>query len=126
MFDRFRSRDGRFIDSLSRDVEGLLSLHEASHLRMHGESTLEEARDFSIKNLNLLMEKLDSNSAKRVKQSLEIPLFWRMPRVEARNFIDVYQKDNTKNMTLLELAKLDYNLVQSVYQQELKELERSG
>ncbi|XP_050260036.1 probable terpene synthase 9 [Quercus robur] len=124
VLDRFRSRDGRFIDSLSRDVEGLLSLYEASHLRMHGENILEEARDFSIKNLNLLMEKLDSNSAKKVKQSLEIPLYWRMPRVEARNFIDVYQKDNTKNLTLLELAKLDYNLVQSVYQQELKELER--
>ena len=93
---------------------------------MHGENILEEARDFSIKNLTLLMEKLDSNSAKKVKQSLEIPLYWRMPRVEARNFIDVYQKDNTKNLTLLELAKLDYNLVQSVYQQELKELERSG
>ncbi|XP_075673462.1 putative terpene synthase 9 [Castanea sativa] len=124
VFDRFRSRDGRFIDSLSKDVEGLLSLYEASHLRMHGENILEEARDFSIKNLNLLMEKLDSNSAKKVKQSLEIPLFWRMPRVEARNFIDVYQKDNTKNLTLLELAKLDYNLVQSEYQQEIKELER--
>nr|POE87209.1 putative terpene synthase 9 [Quercus suber] len=121
VFKKFKSRDGRFVASLSKDVEGLLSLYEASHLGMHGENILEEARDFSMKNLNSLMGKLDSNSAKQVKQSLEIPLHWRVPRVEARNFIDVYQKDNKRNLTLLELAKLDYNLVQSVHQREIKE-----
>jgi hypothetical protein len=112
------------MDSLSNDMEGLLSLYEASHLAMNGENILEEGRIFSIKNLKSLMEKLDSDSAKQVKQSLEIPLYWRMPRVEARSFIDVYQRDRAKNLTLLELAKLDYNLVQYVYQQELKELAR--
>ncbi|KAB1210118.1 putative terpene synthase 9 [Morella rubra] len=123
---RFRSRDGRFMDSLSRDVEGLLSLYEASHLGMHGEDILEEAKDFSIRNLKSLVGIISDsyNLAKQVKQSLEIPLYWRMPRVEAHNFIDVYQKDITKNLTLLELAKLDYNLLQSVYQRELKELAR--
>ena len=124
VFDKFRSSDGRFMDSLSRDVGGLLSLYEATHLGMHGENILEEARDFSMKNLDSLMKILDNYSAKKVKQSLEMPLYWRIPRVEALNFIDVYQKNSTKNINLLELAKLDYNLVQSVYQQELSELER--
>ena len=124
VFDKFRSSDGRFMDSLSRDVGGLLSLYEATHLGMHGENILEEAMDFSMKNLDSLMKILDNYSAKKVKQSLEMPLYWRIPRVEALNFIDVYQKDSTKNINLLELAKLDYNLVQSVYQQELSELER--
>ncbi|KAG6717760.1 hypothetical protein I3842_04G116800 [Carya illinoinensis] len=76
-------------------------------------------KDFSTKNL-------DSNSAIQVKESLEIPLHWRMSRVEARYFIDVYQKDTTMSLTLLELAMLDYNLVQSVHQQEVKELARMG
>jgi hypothetical protein len=124
VFEKFRSKDGRFIESLSSDLEGLLSLYEASHLGMHGENILEEGRDFCIKNLKSIMGKLDSNAAKQVKQSLEIPLYWRVPRVEARDFIGIYQKDNTKNLTLLELAKLDYNLVQSVHQRELKELQR--
>ncbi|XP_059452169.1 probable terpene synthase 9 isoform X2 [Corylus avellana] len=124
VFDKFRSSDGRFMDSLSSDMEGLLSLYEASHLAMHGENILEEGKDFSIRNLKSLMGKLDSDSAKQVKQSLEIPLYWRMPRVEARSFIDVYQRDMAKNLTLLELAKLDNNLVQYVYQQELIELAR--
>jgi hypothetical protein len=112
------------MDSLSGDMEGLLSLYEASHLRMHGENTLKEAMDFSIENLKSLMGKLDGDSAEQVRHSLEIPLYWRMQRIEARNFIDVYQKDTAKNLTLLELAKLDYNLVQSIYQQELEELAR--
>ncbi|EEF31631.1 (R)-limonene synthase, putative [Ricinus communis] len=47
-----------------------------------------------------------------------------MPRIEALNFVNVYQKDDTKNLVLLELARLDYNLVQSVYQIEVKELAR--
>jgi hypothetical protein len=124
VFDKFRSSDGRFTDSLSSDMEGLLSLYEASHLGMHGQNTMEEARLFSVQNLKSLMRKLDSNSAEQVRQSLEIPLYWRMQRVEARYFIDVYQKDTAKNLTLLELAKLDYNLVQSIYQRELEELAR--
>nr|QWQ79614.1 TPS56 [Juglans sigillata] len=125
VFERFRNRDGKLIhDGLSRDMEGLLALYEASHLGMHGENILDEFKDFSTKSLISLMEKLDSNSAVQVKESLEIPLHWRMSRVEARNFIDVYQKDTTKSLTLLQLAMLDYNLVQSVYQQELKELAR--
>ncbi|KAM4103732.1 hypothetical protein ACJW30_06G100300 [Castanea mollissima] len=124
VFDKFRSRDGKFMDSLSLDIEGLESLYEASHLGMDGESIAEEARNFSMKNLKSLMEKLDSNSAKQVKQSLEVPLYWRVPRVEVRKFIGIYEKDSTKNLPLLELAKLDYNLVQSVHQRELKELQR--
>jgi hypothetical protein len=63
------------MESLSSDMEGLLSLYEASHLGMHGESILEEAKDFSIKNLKSLMAKLNSNSAEQVRQSLEIPLY---------------------------------------------------
>ena len=81
MFDKFRSRDGKFMDSLSLDIEGLESLYEASHHGMDGESTAEEAKNFSMKNLKSLMEKLDSNTAKQVKQSLEVPLYWRVPRV---------------------------------------------
>ncbi|CAB4274269.1 unnamed protein product [Prunus armeniaca] len=129
VFNKFRSRDGSFKDSLSKDVEGLLSLYEASHLGMPGEEedhVLEEAKSFSTKNLRQLVGTLeDDNLLKQiVEQSLETPLNWRMPRIEARNFIDIYERDNSKNLALLELAKLDYNLVQSVYQMEIKELSR--
>lgn len=112
------------MDSLGHDLEGILSLYEASHLGMHGEDDLEEAKRFSTKHLKSSMGKLEASLAERVRQSLEIPLHWRMPRAETCSFIHVYQKDNTRNSVLLEFAKLDFNLVQSVYQTELKELSR--
>ena len=108
------------------DVAGLLSLYEASYLGMPGEDhVLEEAKDFSSKHLKSLLETIkDEVLAKQVKQSLEVPLHWKLPRIEARDFIDIYSSDNTRNLDLLELAKLDYNLVQSQHQRELKELAR--
>lgn len=124
VFDQFRSKDGRFMDGISQDIAGPLSLYEASHLGVEGEDDLEEARRFSTIHLKSLVGKLESDLADQVQQSLEVPLHWRMPRLEARNFIDIYQRRNTKNSALLELAKLDYNLVQSSYQTELKELTR--
>lgn len=120
VFDKFRGKEGRFMDSLRKDVKGLLSLYEASHFGVDGE----EAKSFTVENLNSLMLTMDSDLVKQVQQSLQIPLRWTPPRMEARNFIDKYQNYETKNVSLLELAKLDYNLVQSVHQQELKELAR--
>ncbi|XP_022762477.1 probable terpene synthase 9 [Durio zibethinus] len=122
VFNRFRGRDGKFMDTLGADVAGLLSLYEASHLGMHGEDVMEEAKRFSTEHLKSSLGKLDCDLCIQVQQSLQVPLHWKMPRIEARTFIDVYQKQDTKNSTLIELAMLDYNLVQSVYQQELKEL----
>ncbi|KAM1373239.1 hypothetical protein ACFX2I_023964 [Malus domestica] len=128
VFNKFRTRDGRFEDSLSKDMEGLLSLYEASHLGMLGEDhVLEEAKSFSAKKLRQLVGTLEGEDGllkQLVQQSLETPLHWRMQRIEARSFIDIYQKDDSMNMDLLELAKLDYNIVQSVYQREIKELAR--
>jgi hypothetical protein len=128
VFGKFRSnRDGKFKDSIRTDVAGLLSLYEASYLGVPGEDhVLEEAKNFSSKHLkSLMLETIkDEVLAKQVKQSLEVPRHWKMPRIEARDFIDIYSSDNTRNLDLLELAKLDYNLVQSQHQRELKELAR--
>ncbi|RVW26290.1 (-)-alpha-terpineol synthase [Vitis vinifera] len=51
---------------------------------------------------------------------MELPLHWRMLRLEARWFIDVYERSQGMNPILLELAKLDYNMVQATYQEDLK------
>ncbi|XVE68686.1 hypothetical protein DITRI_Ditri09bG0088700 [Diplodiscus trichospermus] len=122
LFEKFKGEDGRFLDSLNGDVEGLMNFEEASFLGIQGEKILEEAKGFTRENLKAFLSKLDEVKAKQVQHSMEVPLYWRMERIEARNFIDSYQKDHTKNSVLVELAKLDYNLIQSAYQQELKEL----
>ncbi|KAL5797769.1 hypothetical protein ACOSQ2_002589 [Xanthoceras sorbifolium] len=127
VFDKFRGRDGRFSDNTKGDTAGVLSLYEASFLGIQGDDVLEEATSFSRKHLKRLSGKFISEVivTEQVQQSLEIPLHWRMPRVEARNFINLYTTDyHQSSSVLLELAKLDYNLVQSIHQQELKELSR--
>ncbi|XP_024038762.1 probable terpene synthase 9 isoform X4 [Citrus clementina] len=127
VFDKFRNADGKFSESLEGDITGLLSLYEASFLGSVQEDVLEEAKSFSTKHLNdYLSGKLETNFlTEKLQQSLDIPLYWRMQRNEAQNFIDLYPTDDPKNLALLlELAKLDFNLVQSIHQKELKELAR--
>ena len=114
-------RDGKFLESLGEDVTGLLSLYEASYLGMPDEHVLDEALYFSTENL-LVQKELDRNMAEQIQQSLEFPLHWRMPWTESRDFVDVYQKDDKMNSVLLELAKLNYNITQSVYLKELQQL----
>ncbi|KAK8299270.1 hypothetical protein V6Z12_D05G311200, partial [Gossypium hirsutum] len=122
VLEKFKGGDGRFMGSLCGDVEGLLRLNEASSMAIQGEKILEEAKAFSSENLKNIIGKLEKVEAKQVQRSLEVPLYWRMERIEARNFIDSYATDDSNSSVLLDLAKLDYNLIQSVYQQELKQL----
>lgn len=128
VFDKFTNVDGRFNESLEGDITGLLSLYEASFLgTVQEDDVLEEAKSFSTKHLNdYLLAKLETNIlTEKLQQSLDIPLYWRMQRTEALNFINLYPTDDPKkSVLLLELAKLDYNLVQSIHQKELKELAR--
>ncbi|KAK8519737.1 hypothetical protein V6N13_031774 [Hibiscus sabdariffa] len=124
VFNKFMNGDGKFKEKLSEDVEGLLSLYEASYLGLHGEyDVLEEANTFTTKHLKLAMQNMeDKDLAHQIKESLEVPLHRRLPSMEARNFIHIYQRDGNNNLVLLELAKLNFNLLQSVYLSELKEL----
>lgn len=119
VFDRFRGQDGKFTDNLSDDVAGLLSLFEATQLGVPGEDILDVAEGFTTR---MLRHSSGCLGEKQVEESLEVPIHWKMPRLGARGFIDHYQLSAEKSPTLLELAKLDYNLVQSVHQDELKVL----
>jgi hypothetical protein len=53
---------------------------------------------------------------------LDTTQFRRVKRVEVRRFISVYEKKASRDDTILEFAKLDYNIIQVVYCNELKEL----
>lgn len=128
MFDCFKNEDGGFGQS---HAEGVLELYEASFLLTEGEDTLELARVLCT---NLLQKKLDDHDEGRglmddylctlVRHSLEIPLHWRVQRPNARWFIDAYAKRSDVDPIVLELAKLDFNIVQADHQQELKQVSR--
>ncbi|XP_047339143.1 (-)-alpha-terpineol synthase-like [Impatiens glandulifera] len=125
VFDKFIDQNGNFKKHLSEDTVGLLSLYEASFLVVEEESILDEARDFSIKHLKQNLKIINnSNLAMLVNHALEVPLHWAMQRFEARWFIDVYGKQEDVNITLLNFAKLDFNILQAIHQEELKHASR--
>nr|GMC81500.1 (-)-alpha-terpineol synthase-like [Ipomoea batatas] len=124
VFCGFMDDQGNFRRSLREDTKGILSLYEATYLCMEGESIMEEAQRFCTKHLREIqnMNILDHDDL--VDHALEMPLYWRMQRSEARWFISVYEKRHNMNPVLLEFAKLDYNMVQAKYLEELKQLSR--
>ena len=123
VFECFKDKSGKFKESLCKDTKGLLSLYEASYLSEGGESILEEARDFTTKHLKeylTIRNDIDGDLEMLVAHALELPLHWTMTRMEARWFIDSYERRPNKNAILLEFAKLDFNMVQAVHQEDLK------
>ncbi|GKD97734.1 camphene synthase [Tanacetum coccineum] len=52
--------------------------------------------------------------------ALDMPLHWRIARVETKWFIEAYEKRSGMNPTVLDLAKLDFNMVQAVHQEDPK------
>ncbi|XP_048439456.1 (-)-germacrene D synthase-like isoform X2 [Pyrus x bretschneideri] len=125
LFNKFKDSDGKFKESLVDDVAGLLSLYEATHLRIHGEEILDEALTFTRTNLESATFRLSPPLAKAVTHALNQPLRKGLPRVEARYYLSVYQElRESPNETLLMFAKLDFNRLQRVHQKELSEITR--
>nr|BAS30551.1 isoprene synthase [Ficus virgata] len=121
-----KDQNGSFKESLSKDVKGMLSLYEASHLAFQGESPWGEAREFTRTHLNDLIRSgdLSKDVAEEIRHALELPLHQRMNRLEARRYIEGYAKRSDANRVLLEFAKWDFNMVQSTLQNDLKDLSR--
>lgn len=112
-------------------MKGMISLYEASYLSTKDEKIMDEARDFSKKHMKNYIDNIknkDEKLGKLVAHALELPLRWREPRLEASWFIDFYKmfapEEDTYASTVLEFAILDYNMVQSIYQDELKQMTR--
>lgn len=111
---------------LTKDVKGMLALYEASYLAFEGEHLLDEAREFTCMHLNnVRKEEYSSQSLNdQVIHGLEFPLHHRMPRLQARWYIEAYGKRPDANKVLFEDAKLDFNMVQSTLQSDLKDMSR--
>ncbi|KAK3182688.1 hypothetical protein Dsin_029974 [Dipteronia sinensis] len=124
--NRFKDSDGKLNENLVNYSKGILSLYEATYLRLHGEAILEEALAFS--KAHLIKYLADENScphlAKQIINALELPLQKSIPRLEALKFISFYEQEESKSDTLLLFAKLDFNRLQLLHQQELSHLSR--
>jgi (-)-germacrene D synthase len=107
----------------------MLSFYEATHLRMHGEDILEDALLFTTAHLESYATRhVSSSLAEQITQALERPLRKSPQRLCARSYISIFQDDpkalHHEGVALLKLAKLDFNLVQSLHKKELSEISR--
>ncbi|XP_015068413.1 (-)-camphene/tricyclene synthase, chloroplastic-like [Solanum pennellii] len=124
----FKDDQGNFKQSLCEDTKGLLQLYEASFLSTESE-TLESANTFATSHLKDYLHNLKGDDQENwrmelVRHALELPLHCKILRVETRWYIDIYDKIPNANPLLLELAKLDFNILQATHQQDLKNLSR--
>ncbi|KAL6318348.1 hypothetical protein AAG906_039440 [Vitis piasezkii] len=109
IFNKFKDEKGSFKEDLISNIQGMLGLYEAAHLRVHGEDILEEALAFTTTHLKATVESLGYPLAEQVAHALKHPI----------------RKDEASHdKTLLKLAKLDFNLVQSLHKEELSNLAR--
>ncbi|KAJ8531273.1 hypothetical protein K7X08_026707 [Anisodus acutangulus] len=91
VFNIFMDGEGKFKRILCMDIKGVLSLYEASYLSIEDESIMDMAQEFSIHYLKkYLNQNMDDENilVKQVSRALEMPLHWRMQRLEAIWFID--------------------------------------
>lgn len=92
-------------------------MYEASYLAFEGEHILNEAKAFTIEHLaNNYMNHTLAN----------LPLRYQMPKLEARHHVETYpQGEVTRDVTsLLELAMLNFNNTQLMYQEDLHDMAR--
>nr|BDN86182.1 isoprene synthase [Calophyllum inophyllum] len=124
VFNKFNDQTGKFVESLGEELEGMLGLYEASYLAMEGEGVLDEAKGFAVSHLKDLKEKSGKVLADQINHALELPLHRRIDRQEARWSIEKFSKKEDVNQVVLELAVLDFNVVQSVFQRDLRDMSR--
>ncbi|XP_066324790.1 terpene synthase 2, chloroplastic-like isoform X1 [Miscanthus floridulus] len=121
---RFTGSDGEFKLSLSKDIRGLLNLHDMSHLNMGGEAILYKAKEFSSKHLASTIRYLEPSLAEYVRQSLDHPYHLSLMPYKARHHLTYMQSLPTRDTAVEELAVAEFQLNKLLHQQEIQEIKR--
>ncbi|CAI0468039.1 unnamed protein product [Linum tenue] len=115
VFQKFINKEGKWESKLGQDIVGLIELYEASYWATEGESTiLDEAGKFCA-------HKLDPPPTDPLADyTLRHPLHRSLPKFHVKNYITIFH-GSTKHFedTLMDLARLDFNVNQSICQQEV-------
>ena len=97
------------MDDLRNDVQGILSLYEACHLRLHGEDILEEALGFTTTHLTFFSSSISTSSmAEQISHSVKRPLYKCTTGLEAKYQIGIYELDPSHHAALLKLPKFKF------------------
>lgn len=101
------------------DASGMLSLYEAAQWSTHGEDVLDEAFAFSSSHLKEISSQCSPHLAIRIKNALKHSYHKGISRIETRQYISYYEAEEMRDATLLEFAKIDFNLLQMLHREEL-------
>ena len=123
-FNKFKDENGNLKKDLINDIRGMMGLYEAAHLGVQGEDILDEAVAFTTTHLTNMVEHLEYPLKEQVDHALKRPIRRGLERLETRWYISIYQDETLHDKTLLKLAKLDFNLVQSLHKEELSNIAR--
>ncbi|KXG21068.1 hypothetical protein SORBI_3009G009300 [Sorghum bicolor] len=121
VFVRFKDKEGGFLVDSPKD---LLNLYNAAHMRTHGDIILNEAILYSQRRLDTMIPYMEGSLAREIKSALEIPLPRRVRIYEFKYYISAYEKDATVHEKVLQLAKLNSNIMQLHHQHELDIISR--
>ncbi|KAD3338103.1 hypothetical protein E3N88_33624 [Mikania micrantha] len=129
MFNKYKDNEGSFKESLSSDIEGMLELYEATYMRVRGEVVLDDALVFTKNQLQkVTKDPLSWNCtlslSKHIEEALERPIRKRLQRLDSLRYIPFYEQQDSHNVSLLRLAKLDFNRLQSLHKKELSQLSK--
>lgn len=102
----------------------MMGLYEASKLAIKGEDILDEANDFATKSLIASSTSIESCRTSLVKHALENPFHMSLPRFSTKHHLKNLEGIHADTKSLQELAKLDFNIVQLMHQDELKQVSK--
>ncbi|OEL12694.1 (-)-germacrene D synthase [Dichanthelium oligosanthes] len=124
VFKNFLDENGDFKDNLSSNIDALLSLYEAAHLSKRNEDMLNSAIVFIVDRLSSLANggHLHKPIQDKVLHALAAPTHRRTRRLQAKLYISIYEDDNENNKDILELAKLDFHILQQMHRDEVKSI----
>ncbi|CAH2061305.1 unnamed protein product [Thlaspi arvense] len=122
VFTRFKEDNGKFKECLIEDARGMLSLYEAAHLGTTTDYIMDEALSFASNNLASLVEgeMCPSHLSRHIQNALSLPQHWNMEIIVAVEYIRFYEQEVGHDEMLLKFAKLNFNLIQRCFLQELK------
>ncbi|KAG7970212.1 hypothetical protein I3843_07G071400 [Carya illinoinensis] len=123
VFNKFKDEEGKFNKELSEDIEGLMALYEASQLNVEGEDVLDEAGKFCEQLLNAWEKDGENiNHTRVVRNTLEHPYHKSLACFMAKEFFDNSQGGWLND--LLQLAKMDFNMAQSMHEKEIAQISK--
>eukprot|EP00253_Pinus_taeda_P013031 PITA_13031 len=123
VLENFKDENGQFFCSSSgeegnadKEVRSMLSLFRASNISFPGEKVMEETKAFTTQYLTQVLTghtiaDVDQSLQREVKYALEFPWHCSVPR-------------SSMNQKILELAKLDFNILQCTHKKEMQLISR--